>query len=374
MTVPSPSVWVSRLKELRASSPRRSALLGVLRDGPQALNVAALMAAAGSVISLSGAIAALSDRSLYEVIVFGGRIFLEQFAVALPVCLALLRLERSSVLGWRRHLLTVAIAVTFTLVVEGAYLLPGSPLQKAGIAFGVTATPLSMLLYSLWKHVVLALLASAYIHSRGEVREVARHLARLRREQVAARRRLVEARLVAIQARVDPQFFLDMLAAVQRIYPVDAARAERLLDELTAFLRAALPRLRTTSSTMAQECDLARSYVLLRTLAQTAQARLDAEVPQLLEAVPFPPGVLLPLVEGVLRVAPTQNAMHLAAETDQDGARVLISASVQPDAATVAQVRSTLMELFGGSAELVFGSASNGAEFTTVRVPHAVAA
>ena len=72
------------------------------------------------------------------------------------------------------------------------------------------------------------------------------------RNHQAARRRLVEAQLQAMQARVDPQMFFDTLDTVQRLYTSDPRRAEGLLDELIVFLRAALPRLRTASSTLAQ--------------------------------------------------------------------------------------------------------------------------
>jgi hypothetical protein len=345
-----------------------------LRDSRQPLGVAALMAAAASVISISGAIGVVGDRPLQDVLAFSGRVFLEQAAVAVPVAFALVRAERLAVNGWRRHLLTIAIAAAVSLVVDGAYMFSSWPVPPAGVAFGVAASPGALLLYSLWKTVALALLARAYIHSSGQVRLVSEHLARLRQEQVAARRRLVEGRLAAIQARVDPQFFFDMLDAVQRTYAEDSVRAEHLLEELIAFLRAALPRLRTMSSTVSRECDLACSYVRLRVLANTAQAQLDAEVTGDATAAPFPPGVLLPLVEGVLRAAPAQCALHLAAAAYPEGVSVRISAFARPDAGAVTNVRNTLAELFGGHAGLEFATARDGRELTTVRVPHAIAA
>jgi len=373
MTAPVSALSAGSARHARATLQRRFAPARWLRAYRQPLAVAALMAAAGTVISTSGAMAVIRNRPLQDALGFAGQVLFEQAAAAIPIAFALVWAERFAVRGWRRHLLTFTIAAAICLAVDGTYILSGWPVQSAGVAFGVAATPKALLLFAFWKTVALAFLARAYIHGSGQVRQVSEHLARLRHEQVAARRRLVEARLAAIQARVDPQFFFDMLDAVQRTYAVDAARAEHLLDELIAFLRAALPRLRTTASTVAQECDLARSYVELRTLANTAQARLEAEVPGVIETAPFPPGVLLPLVEGVLRVAPTQRALHLAADVDKVGARVLLSASARPDAAAVTRVRNTLAELFGGNAELAFGTGRDGSELTTVRVPHAVA-
>jgi hypothetical protein len=62
---------------------------------------------------------------------------------------------------------------------------------------------------------------------------------------------------------VDPQLLFDMLAAVKRFYEQDVTRAEALLDDLTAFLRVALSRLRSAQSTLELEFGLVQSYVRL---------------------------------------------------------------------------------------------------------------
>ena len=78
-------------------------------------------------------------------------------------------------------------------------------------------------------------------------------LAAAQAAQRATRRRLVHSRLQAVQARIDPQLLFEMLDAVRRAYDDDVSRAERLLDELVTFLRAALPRVRSTSSSVRRE-------------------------------------------------------------------------------------------------------------------------
>ena len=66
-----------------------------------------------------------------------------------------------------------------------------------------------------------------------------------------------------MQARVEPQFLFSTLAQVQNLYEANAATGERMLDELIAYLRAATPRMRDTSSTLAQEIELARAYLAI---------------------------------------------------------------------------------------------------------------
>ena len=74
-------------------------------------------------------------------------------------------------------------------------------------------------------------------------------------------RDVLESRLAAMQAQVEPQFLFNTLAQVERLYEIDPARAARMLDDLIAYLRAAMPLMRDTSSTVKQEIDLARAYL-----------------------------------------------------------------------------------------------------------------
>jgi hypothetical protein len=61
-------------------------------------------------------------------------------------------------------------------------------------------------------------------------------------------RRTAEVRLQALQARIDPRFLFDALAAVERIHDIDAAAGDRLLDNLIKYLRAVVPDLVATRS------------------------------------------------------------------------------------------------------------------------------
>ena len=87
------------------------------------------------------------------------------------------------------------------------------------------------------------------------------HAAEIGRAQTA--RRTLEFRLQAMQARVEPQFLFNTLAQVHDLYRVDAARGQRMLDELIAYLRAAMPKMRDTSSTVGQEIELVRAYLVI---------------------------------------------------------------------------------------------------------------
>jgi hypothetical protein len=58
-------------------------------------------------------------------------------------------------------------------------------------------------------------------------------------------RALIAAQLVVAQATIDPAFVMKALDDIERAYETDPARADVELDEFIAFLRDAIPRLRS---------------------------------------------------------------------------------------------------------------------------------
>ncbi len=60
-----------------------------------------------------------------------------------------------------------------------------------------------------------------------------------------AQRSLLAAQLVVTQAQIDPDFVLRTLATIERAYETDPKGADAQLDTLIAFLRDAIPRLRS---------------------------------------------------------------------------------------------------------------------------------
>jgi hypothetical protein len=127
--------------------------------------------------------------------------------------------------------------------------------------------------------------------------------ARLREAELAravSRRRTLESQLQAMQARVEPQFLFNTLAHVRDLFERDPAAAGRMLDDLIAYLRAALPHLRESSSTLGREIELARAYLdIVRARLHDAPA-IEIDVPEALRSSRVPAMTLLPLVEHVL--------------------------------------------------------------------------
>jgi len=258
-----------------------------------------------------------------------------------------------------------------TLILAGVAVLVADMSTAGRVQFeleqGVVASQLTMQLYSSTFTLTMSLLFFAHLWSSRKHEAAAARLAAAQAELFESRRRAAQMRLQAVQARVDPQLLFDMLDAVRRCYEHDASRAERLLDELIAFLRAALPRLRNASSSVACEVELARAYAQLRALAGAADTSMTLEIsPEVMHAR-FPPGVLLPLLDDALRrrTAPCR----LAATRTGSETRIALSLSARPSDAALDRVRALLLSLHGVRASLAV-EASPDAANTTITVPY----
>jgi hypothetical protein len=151
--------------------------------------------------------------------------------------------------------------------------------------------PMSVFLeYLLWCTIAV----TVYVNRRSALQASAR-LKATQAERARSQRRMLESRLQALQARVEPQFLFGTLKEVQRRCDIDPAQGNRMLDDLIVYLRAALPELRDPGSTLGQELRLATAYLRIRQQPQAEGVGLD--VPGTLLPARLPPMLLLPLID-----------------------------------------------------------------------------
>ena len=87
---------------------------------------------------------------------------------------------------------------------------------------------------------------------------------------------MVEARLSALQAQIEPHFLFNTLANVKRLYETAPHKGREMLSSLISYLRAALPSMRQSGSTLGRELDLARSFLTI--LKMRMGDRLDFSI------------------------------------------------------------------------------------------------
>ncbi len=180
------------------------------------------------------------------------------------------------------------------------------------------------------------------------------HAAELERTHAA--KRTIESRLQAMQARVEPQFLFNTLAQVHDLYRADRALGERMLDELIAYLRAAMPKMRDTSSTVGQEIELVRAYLCIVWLRLGERLAFEIETPGELADARMPPMMLLPLVEHAiahgLATPQATGSIHIRAAVVDNRVRLAIADSgagflPESEGQGIADIRERLDALYG---------------------------
>lgn len=122
----------------------------------------------------------------------------------------------------------------------------------------------------------------------------------LRRAELArlqSERRMVEARLAALQGQVEPQFVLATLARIERLYATELETADRILDSLIRFLRLAIPKLRGSSSTVGQEIELVQACLDVLDSRPDAPVVMISDVTATVRAIEVPSGLIVSLVQ-----------------------------------------------------------------------------
>jgi hypothetical protein len=222
-------------------------------------------------------------------------------------------------------------------------------------------SPLYRMTYTLTSWLLLGAPAVFFYADRRAARNTAAHLQAAELERIRRSRLALESRLQAMQARVEPQFLFNTLAQVERLYHERPELAERMLDDLIAYLRAAMPLMRDTASTVGQEVELARTYLDIMKIRMGERLAFEIRVPEGLEAARMPPMMLLPLIdhaivhglerqraEGTLGIAIDVAANRLRLRIADSGAGFV--PGVGGDG--IASIRERLAALYGDDARL----------------------
>ncbi|MCC6193161.1 MAG: histidine kinase [Burkholderiales bacterium] len=268
------------------------------------------------------------------------------------------------------------------LLVAGAVSVPITIFLIWGLirlAAGVPVRPPGGVGFALNIFFEFAMVAGAVVWIINDRRRAARARARMHAaelQRIAAERRSIESDLQTMQARIEPQFLFNTLAQVKLSYARDHAQGERLLDALIAYLRAAMPKMRETS-TVGQELDLVRAYLSIARLRMGDRLAFSIDTDARVANSRMPAMILLPLVDHAIAHAPTEwhaaGSVDLRATATTDAIRleiVGIGIDLTVENGGVAGVRGRLQSLYGGNAALAFERRDAGESVAILRIPH----
>ena len=249
------------------------------------------------------------------------------------------------------------------------------PLVKAiGLAINVAAL---VVIYGLFGG-GLALRAYFSEHRRWDEHHHVREL-----NALESRVHEADLRLGVLQAQVEPHFLFNTLASVRALVRQDPAQAEATLDALVDFLRATIPKLREDRglhATLGQQLDLCSSYLALMQVRMGGRLTYDVRADEALRAAPFPPSLLITLVENAIKHGieprPGPGRIEIDAVREGDALRVQVrddGAGLQPGLSTgvgLANVREQLAARYGARAAFVLSPAAEGRGVCAeIRVP-----
>lgn len=176
-------------------------------------------------------------------------------------------------------------------------------------------------------------------------------------------RQASEARLRLLQAQVAPHFLFNTLANVQALVDAGSPQAKVVLRSLTAYLRAAVPRLSEPGTTLGQELELVQAYLELMHMRMPDRLRFAFQVDDSARGLRCPPMTLLTLVENAVRhgIDPSEEGGRIDIRIQRQGDRCFVhvrdtGAGLKPVNGGLGTGLSTLRErlqlTFGGEAEL----------------------
>ncbi|HJV59882.1 MAG TPA: histidine kinase, partial [Albitalea sp.] len=205
-------------------------------------------------------------------------------------------------------------------------------------------------------------------------------------ESEALKRQVIEARMAAMQAQVEPHFLFNTLASIDHLIETDPPRASRMQKNLIALLRASMPTMREANAQAKR--DLGRELAVIRPYLEILKVRMEerlqteVRVSEGLLSADFPPMMLQGLVE---------NAIKHGLEPKAEGGRLTVSAEIVHGklAVTVADtglgfgkaatagtgiglnnIRERLQLLYGNKASLTVAENPGGGTAVTITVPY----
>ena len=214
-------------------------------------------------------------------------------------------------------------------------------------------------------------------------------------ETESLKRQVMEARMAAMQAQMEPHFLFNTLAGIEHLIETDPPRAATMQKSLIAFLRATMPTLREANAQaerdLGRELAVVQPYLELMRMRMEERLQFDLQVPQGLRSARFPPMMLQSLVE---------NAIRHGLEPKAEGGSINVRAEVQdgqlivqvqdsgvgfapgtPDAPGttgsgigLSNIRARLQLLYGARASLQTSSPSTGGACVTITVPYQLGA
>jgi sensor histidine kinase YesM len=206
-------------------------------------------------------------------------------------------------------------------------------------------------------------------------------------ESEQLKRQVVEARMAAMQAQVEPHFLFNTLASIDHLIETDPPRASRMQKSLIALLRATMPSLREANAhggqrRLGQELAVIEPYLDILKVRMEERLEASIDVPEGLRSAEFPPMMLQGLVENAIKhgLEPKPEGGTLSVKAEIVHGQLAVSVTdtgvgfgQAPTSGTgtgLAGIRERLQLLYGAQARLEVGEPAGGGTRVTITLPY----
>ena len=186
-----------------------------------------------------------------------------------------------------------------------------------------------------------------------------------------------------LESQLEPHMLFNTLANLRVLIALDPPRAQAMLDQLIAFLRATLSASRVGRHALGAEFSRLADYLALMQVRMGARLQTRLDLPDALATAPVPPLLLQPLVENAIRhgLEPAVAGGRIEIGALRDGGMLVLrvrdtgvglaAPAGEGTRFGLQQVRERLATLYGERASLTLEAAGDaeGGTLATVRLP-----
>lgn len=226
--------------------------------------------------------------------------------------------------------------------------------------------------YLLWAAIIVMVYANRRTALLASARMNAAHV-----QRAELQARVLDSELQTLQARVEPDFLFSTLLRMRDLYDMNPVQGAQMADDLIVYLRAVLPEMRDSNSTLAHELQLTGAYLSIKQASKPG-ARPDGAAPPETLRARVPSMMLLPLVDHMLGAdrspleAPSDVEISVTAQAGALRFAVSDRNAIgvpQDTRGVLRDIRVRLHALYGERGKLYVGSSIDGASII-LEIPH----
>ncbi|MCV2356049.1 histidine kinase [Paucibacter sp. B2R-40] len=205
-------------------------------------------------------------------------------------------------------------------------------------------------------------------------------------EAESLKRQVIEARMAAMQAQVEPHFLFNTLASIDHLIETDPPRASQMQKNLIALLRASMPTMREANASgvrdLGRELAVIKPYLEILKVRMEERLQTDINVPEGLLSAEFPPMMIQSLVENAIKhgLEPKAEGGMLTVKAEINHGKLAVTvadtglgfgrAATSGTGVGLANIRERLMLLYGAKASVTVSENQPSGTKVTITVPY----